>query len=324
MDKYILPFELDVEMRAYHNRAFPLGVFKANIADYDKWLCGKLINFVMCEDIVFNALPEDIWSTNEGLTFKQSITLAPLDFGLNGLNIVDFNKSMLKKNYYITGQYNEFYIPQKIPYGKHDMNHDYLIFGYDDENMVFKSAAYLEDQTYGFFDINYDDYYKSVTGNKIPKTWVYYFRINQEYVVEIEIDTIKKKLEDYLYSRNTQGMPGNYICGLDAYQQLANYVSKRSSSYLDPRFGRAYMEHHGIMHKRIQKLCELSYINRTDLPEDYYQNVYLKTRIVHNMFMKFNHSNDPTILPRIVRLINEVNYHERSLIAAVIDNIALD
>lgn len=44
MNSCILPFTIDVEMRGYHNRAFPLGVIKANISDYDIWLCNKLIN----------------------------------------------------------------------------------------------------------------------------------------------------------------------------------------------------------------------------------------------------------------------------------------
>lgn len=42
MGKVLLPFELDVEMRMYHNKSFPLGIIKANINDYDIWLCKKL------------------------------------------------------------------------------------------------------------------------------------------------------------------------------------------------------------------------------------------------------------------------------------------
>mgnify|MGYP003379219240 FL=1 len=44
MGKVLLPFKLDVEMRMYHNKSFSLGIIKANINDYDIWLCNKLIN----------------------------------------------------------------------------------------------------------------------------------------------------------------------------------------------------------------------------------------------------------------------------------------
>ena len=43
MKRCILPFSVDVEMRTFQNKAFPLGAFKANMPDYDIWLCNKLI-----------------------------------------------------------------------------------------------------------------------------------------------------------------------------------------------------------------------------------------------------------------------------------------
>ena len=40
--------------------------------------------------------------------------------------------------------------------------HDYLIFGYDDENHVFKSRGYLSNQKYELFELKYDDYSNNV------------------------------------------------------------------------------------------------------------------------------------------------------------------
>ena len=42
----VLPFDIDVEMRAYHNKSFPLGIIKSNLSDYRVWLCNKLVNCV--------------------------------------------------------------------------------------------------------------------------------------------------------------------------------------------------------------------------------------------------------------------------------------
>ncbi len=44
MNCFILPFTTDVEMKAYQNKAFPLGAIKATIKDYNTWLCNKLID----------------------------------------------------------------------------------------------------------------------------------------------------------------------------------------------------------------------------------------------------------------------------------------
>ena len=42
----ILSFDMSPECLAYHNKAFELGIIKANISEYDKWLSNKLINCV--------------------------------------------------------------------------------------------------------------------------------------------------------------------------------------------------------------------------------------------------------------------------------------
>lgn len=42
----LLPFDLEPECRAYHNKAFELGIIKANLKEYDKWLSQKLINWI--------------------------------------------------------------------------------------------------------------------------------------------------------------------------------------------------------------------------------------------------------------------------------------
>lgn len=46
MNRYILPFTIDVELRTYHNTAFPLGAIKATIKDYEIWLCSNYINCI--------------------------------------------------------------------------------------------------------------------------------------------------------------------------------------------------------------------------------------------------------------------------------------
>lgn len=87
MGKCLLPFTIDVEMRAYHNRSFPMGIIKANIADYDVWLCNKLINCVCYgSDYILNTFENDIWSEKEGLTHTEIVSLKREEFNQkNGL-----------------------------------------------------------------------------------------------------------------------------------------------------------------------------------------------------------------------------------------------
>lgn len=321
MKKCVLPFNVDVEMRAYHNKSFPLGIIKSNISDYRIWLCNKLINCIYRNSGAFDSFEEDIWSVRDGLTFPQNIYIAPKTIAYSGFDLIEFNKTMIDDECYITGAYNEFYIPEKKHYQKNDFNHDYVIFGYDDDRKVFKSAAYIRDKTYSFFDISYETYYKSVVNNKVDKTSVNYYRINRDYVPKINTQVVKTKLENYLLSRrDSNGSPSNEVYGINAWNILAEYVLCANEK-LDLRFGRIYMEHRGIMMNRIQMLYDLSYITDENLVNEYKNNVYEKAQGIHNMFIKFNLVKDRDALQLISKDILEINHMERKIIEELVKQL---
>lgn len=308
----VLPFELDVEMRMYHNKSFPLGIIKANIDDYDVWLCNKLIDCVY-RNGTFDSVEEDIWSTRDGLTFNQNMWLAPETFAKKGLDLITLNISMLDEGFYITGAYNEFYIPSKRPYNKFNFNHDYVIFGYDNE--CFKSAAYMENSKYEFFDLKFEDYFKGVIKNTPQKIGLNFHQINKKYASQINIDLIKSKLHSYLRSPvDDQGR----IYGITAWDKLSDYIL--SNENVDLRFSRAFMEHRNVMSKRISKLNELSYINNKSLVTEYYTNIYLKSKIVHNLFIKYYIKKDSCISYRASDLILSINSLERELIQELLNS----
>ena len=118
MGNCLLPFTIDVEMRAYHKKAFPLGIIKANIADYDVWLCNKLINCVCYENKPIEVIDDDIWSEKDGLTRTKFITLKREEFNQKNADIITKNIEMLEQDIYITGFYDEYFIPGKSPYQK--------------------------------------------------------------------------------------------------------------------------------------------------------------------------------------------------------------
>ena len=127
--KIILPYELNVESIAYQTQAFPLGIVKANVADYDCWLCNKCINFFLPSySKLFSVYEEDLWSCQDGLMTFCEKKFTPETFQSECSKIVEENKSMLDNGYYIFGVYNEFYIPQKKVYHKRDFMHGYIIF----------------------------------------------------------------------------------------------------------------------------------------------------------------------------------------------------
>lgn len=319
MKQHILPFTIDVEMRMYHNKSFPLGVIKANIDNYNIWLCNKLITCVWRNGCVLDSVDNDIWGTREGLTFSQDMWVSPQMFLASGLNLIEFIKYMLSDDNYITGGYDEYYIPNKIAFDNFHFSHDYILFGYDDNKRIFKSAAYLKDGTYNYYDIAYSDYYNAVTKNQISKTGLNFKKINTQYEPILNIDKIISDLEDYCGINNSVTNSNNDIYGLEALVSFSEYVLNRKGK-LDARLSRGYAEHHFIMFKRCQILKKLNYIKDEQLVKDY-EKIYLKTKTIHSLFIKYNITTEDILLERIAKLILSLVPIEHELIKRIIEAI---
>ncbi len=325
MGKCLLPFTIDVEMRAYHNRSFPLGIVKANIADYDVWLCNKLINCVINpNDYVINTFENDIWSEKDGLTHTEIVSLKREEFNQKNPDIIAKNKEMLEKGIYITGGYDEFFIPGKRPYQKRHFNHDYVIFGYDEEERGFKSAAYMEDRSYRFYDITYEDYHNSIAKSEY-NFYVCYRKIDKSYVPNVDIVHLKKKIENYLLSREDDYASNRQAYfGMEAWEKFREYVQENGDDRLDNRFARIYMEHRNIMVKRMRKLNEMGFINDCSLTEEYHRNVYLPAQAVHDLFIKYNLTRDHKVRQRILGTIQKTNENEERIISRMLEGMKVE
>lgn len=201
-----------------------------------------------------------------------------------------------------------------------DFNHDYVIFGYDEKKKVFKSAAYLNDGSYSCYDIEYNDYFEAVTKNIVNKTSINYYLINSNYIAQIDIETIKSKLNDYLHSKlNGDESTSGEIFGLSVWDKMTEYVLTVDDE-LDVRYSRAYMEHHSLMLKRIQTLLKYKYIKNNSLEKEY-QDIFSNTRKVQNMFIKYNISKNRDLLSIISDTLRMVTCAERRAIKLLIDDI---
>ena len=131
MSERTLPFALDVPCIAYHNLAFPLGIMKANISNFDEWLCNKLIDCKYENNYGrYNLFDSDIWEYAKGVTQTQSFHITPDLFNCNAFDIIGIIRYMIDHGNYIMGLLNEKYLPMKKAYGEYDFVHDFLIYGY--------------------------------------------------------------------------------------------------------------------------------------------------------------------------------------------------
>ena len=321
--KTVLPYELNVESIAYQNEAFSLGILKANIQDYDCWLCNKCINFYASPlNKLFSIYEEDLWSCQDGLMTYREKKFASESFHLDCLKIVEENKCMLDNGWYIFGVYNEFFIPRKKVYHKRDFIHGYMIVGYDDETQTFKSAGYLADGHYQFFDIHYKDYFNSILGENCEHLWIRYYKINPSYKPQLDINHLKSRLEKYLTSqKDTPAENDNHTYGIATLKMFQQNIASCNDNYLDLRHGRSFMEHKCIMYKRLVFLRQNSYIQDDAICQEYLEKVYSKARIVFNLFMKYNITQNRDLLKHISEMVYMINKTEKTLLEIVIKEL---
>lgn len=310
----VLPYNIDVEMRTYQKQAFPLGIAKANIKNYDVWLCGKLIQnrynanntsqfFDMCD--------EDLLSEHDGFLTTQCLTATALNSLANPQELIKNNKDTIDQGCYISGAFDEFYIPKKWPFRKFHFAHDYLIYGYNDLLEVFYSAGYLENGRYDYFNISYNDYLLGVYSQHISDTYINYHKVNSSYRADLNPPIIQEGLQYYTNSNYTDTEDSlDTIYGIEAWRMLAKYVSDNKNATLDVRYGRLFMEYRYVMLERIRVLTKLEVIVDKRIANDYYNLVYSRARIVFSLFLKYNCSHKPDILSRLINLIHDTIQHE--------------
>lgn len=316
--KHILPFEVDVPSITYHNKAFPLGVIKANIPQFDIWICNKLINCVYesCKNAC-NLYDEDIWDLKNNLIIPQSFHIIPEIFQCPSFDIISIAKDMINHGYYIYGLYNELYIQGKSAYHNYDFVHDYLIYGYDDDIKSFKSVGYLKNQKYKRYNINYDDFHNSLKHFCFSRLSIHFHKINFNFQPQINISLITNAINDYLLSQqNSSNIKTDDIYGINVWHKLAEQILTTSNSALDIRSFRAFVEHKAIMHLRF-KILSSDYVS-TELSEAYYTQVYTETEMVYNLSLKYNITHDENLLLKINTYIQKICQAEQKILEKIL------
>ncbi len=321
----LLPFDLEPECRAYHNKAFELGIIKANLKEYDKWLSQKLINCVGIDDgenQYFEIMEEDIWELHQGLAERQTIYVDPDAFKKGFIDLIGLIQYMLQTRHYVIGFYNEYYIPGKEAYKKCDFWHDYVLFGYDDTTKIFNSAGYLKSHKYESFEIKYSDFLKSVYHIGADNVDLWFYKIKEDYEVEFNIERIVQNMSNYLCSVLKPNESTNKNCyGIAAWDMYAKYVLENQNGFLDLRFNRGFMEHKNIMLNRLKVLEEEGYIQHQELVSNYQREIVIPSNLVHNLCLKYNMTHDPALKIRIYDLVHDINRKEENVLNGVMSLI---
>lgn len=234
------------------------------------------------------------------------------------LDIVDVLKNQLSEERYAFFPIDRFCIPAYgLQYQKEHIDHDILIYGYDDHEGIFFAGDNAMNK-YEQFTVKYDEIRNSFQGLRTmyrndPDRFFYseqsimFFKVMKNYEVsgksevflretyDININSIIVGLKSYLlfpgyaasYSKSDY-----YVYGIDCYNELIKNVEIPGSlkEYIDFRGIYSFLEHKKLMLLRIKYLSKLDKIAVEDLRliEEDYQKIVDSFVLIVSLTLKHN------------------------------------
>ncbi len=308
MENKILPIFDTPELREIHTSAYMLSMLHTCKNFSEKWILKNCINIYYANkfDEVLTYSYSAIWFLKY---FKSHINLfCPHE------KVVDLIKHEIDREFYLIICVNEFYIPNRMAFGKNYFGHDILIYGYDDEKRTFNTIAYNSSGKYQTAAIPFDLIKKAFLSHREHSYKFYALKPKQNYSFgKIKKSYLIKSIQNFLNPKKSNK-------GINALYTLLSGVENKikQNDSLDLRSFRTVKE-------RANALC--LFCDYLDLSEDLIKMLKshcISTGLLFNIAIKYNITQDlktaEKLLEKLTKIIDEEIIIFRSLYEMIIEN----
>lgn len=309
-----LPFEPFPLMQAYHHEIFTLGIIQGHnsLEKITPWLCGRYLNCFyghMGGNDLFSKDPVDIWGIQDDIMWRSCFDMPETPQGLPKSEMLELIQFMLRNRHYVTGRYNERYIPGKSAYLQWDYMHDFILYGFDNGRQVFFSVGYMGDGRCRPFEINYEDLYQSIMHGLWGKYQFDFMLYNPEAHFDLKPERIALELSDYIHSTSNRPLDwAKRTYGMDSVRMLQQLFLREAEGETGPsidlRFTRSLMEHKYMLLFCMEHLKEQGILKDIDLT--LLKDNYNKACLIHNLGIKTNITGRRDGCKRMVAMIGEI------------------
>lgn len=302
--------------------AFQLGVIQA-LPNYNEgWLCSEFINlrYLPEDKIRCDFVHKDFWFTNANMFIRQSLLFSKDTLSFPSFDVIKYIISAIREGKYVTGDFNAYYIPNKLEYQIMHRRDTYLIYGYDLHNEIFYMMG-DGIKGYSSHEIRFKDFLASISHRDDDMFNINIMELNPNFSFAFSQENLYKNLSDY-----TQSLaPDIYfnvaspIYGIDAIKQLRNDVLKDfgiGHIHNDKSFLMLW-EHKKIMLYRFNYLQKHSNISIESLLPRVEDNLRLSEEI-YQCCLKNKNSHDAHIYPHIIKLLDLLIDNEKSTCNALL------
>ncbi len=307
----ILPYPQAPYMIAYQNRAFPIGGIQANFNDdVLLWAALKSANclFNTVSPInKFETLYTDSWGVKEGIAIEQIVDLKKETYIRFNIDVLDLIKKQIDDGCYVTGIFNERYIPTKDFYGLRDYDHDFLIYGY--EGQTFYLAGYVKSQRFEHYTVSEEELIQSLLNTSEPKIPLNFISVFKDKHLSYAHQKFITDLGKYLSHGATdiEDSSIKYFYGIAAIRYLRKFFIdevEKGLIYLDMRYTRTLLEHKELLLHVIKTLAD-AHDEFREFKEPA-EAVWRKAQQVHLLGIKMNLSRKASIITSVSSLMKQM------------------
>lgn len=321
----VLPITDQVPFRAYQFRGFEAAVLFATDETGEEFFYNTCINCVLRyqpnKQFVFDfTCKYTPWFSYQDVFYIETQKIDCRELSSN--IIISRVKNYLDQKIYVSGYFNEKYIPHKNAYQSRDFKHEFLIYGYNLTEEQFYAIGYTDNKKFEFYTVNFLDFANGFLNLQESELWLYYRNPSRK--ISFNLESLYYELEDYLHSdytvNNAIGKSKDDYYGLYAMHSLWIHLRRSvfKERHLDVRFSRFFFEHKEFMMKRLSYLHEKGYIKDYS---DRYAVVVQKAKTMHLLFLKYNYKREPATIEAILRFLNEANQLDAGILFNVYDEL---
>ena len=312
----ILPIETKIHTASFHSQSFPLSIIQTHQEYKKTWVCDKMINFVYHPTYLNQFM---IYNTDwhfvacGALREYEQIFHKPI---LDHMDVIGFVKDALTNGLYVSGQWNERYIPRKTAYHTFDRMHEFLLYGYDEVEQVLFFVGYLDHTSYKKYRVRYQDFINALFNIQDSALCVSLFRLSEHLDCRPDNDKMMHGLRDYYESKDTVRFDADGVFGLKALdcfiREMENAMG-RDSKNIDQRYVRSFFEHKQMMQIRMLYLFEKGYITQDAYQQ--FQAIAQCAYTVHLLAVKHQMTKEKELFCHIIDLIKTCQDKEKNWFA---------
>ncbi|SCX88382.1 hypothetical protein SAMN05720606_101334 [Paenibacillus polysaccharolyticus] len=244
---------------------------------------------------------------------------------LLNINFINLIKDTLKDGKYFYLNIDEFYLPLQHHQQFHIVR-DVLIFGFNDDENIFKVLGFDKNGKFGVNDIPYHVLYEAYMKTEVVDGWEGYVYIVKEnkFDYQFNFELIFELFEDYLHSKNTSKKfnmienDKNLIFGINCIESLKEDIIQNDFSFVPIHI---LWEHKKIMVNRINYISSL-------LPElelhkfaTEYEELEKYSSLIRMLCIKKYYNDSLIINDKLIDLLNSIITKEMSIIPRFLEKM---